>query len=257
MSSQDPSQACPNQSTTRSNQPPIPNFSDLPTELRLAIWELVDYGPRIIRIGIECVVIGKTTYDDHGRPDSKKSLKLKRASDVPAMLHVNHEARDVALKTYTRALTYRLGGKYIYIDWTRDALYMPHPRVFEAFLSSRGGPMTPDIRDDVWESMDKLTQLIIGNYHVYAGNALLQGWHKLKILTLGWEDGILASEQAELMHRWNFMAEMVWEGEDVLLSECPMIWCLTAPEIKLLTGYEDTMALSDWEAGIRELLFQG
>ncbi|KAK6071312.1 hypothetical protein SCUP515_07923 [Seiridium cupressi] len=77
----------------------FPQFPQLPTELRLQIWKYLLL-PRIILV----------TCQDH---DSKMELDLELRSRpsrrlVPAMLHVNHEARSVALEHYEIAFGWKV-----------------------------------------------------------------------------------------------------------------------------------------------------
>ncbi|KAI9049768.1 hypothetical protein LZ554_005919 [Drepanopeziza brunnea f. sp. 'monogermtubi'] len=126
-------------------------FPRLPVELRLAIWQRVEHGSLIIRINIERIIDGLTTYDRFGRASRPYTLKLKSCSTPPAMFHVNSEARNASINMhgYSKALESRLGGKYVWINWIRDAIYIPTPEILQAFCSSLGGALTPNVRDDL------------------------------------------------------------------------------------------------------------
>ncbi|PVH84847.1 hypothetical protein DL98DRAFT_528262 [Cadophora sp. DSE1049] len=76
-------------------------FPKLPTEIRLMVWELVLPGERVVRI---------EEFTNTGRrhkPCASCRCIGSRAC-VPTLLHVNHETRHLALKSYTVTFKNRL-----------------------------------------------------------------------------------------------------------------------------------------------------
>jgi hypothetical protein len=107
--------------TTRDN---FPQFSKLPTEIRLQIWKEAMPGPRVVEVYL---------IEDQSQYDGKTYYVADPASRTPAptILHINHESRREGLKIYSRIFSRsRLppgqGRKPIYFDPANDIPYLSH-----------------------------------------------------------------------------------------------------------------------------------
>ncbi len=92
----------------------FPEFGTLPVELRLKIWKFAACdNPRTI--------IFSTKY-----PESSDGFSMKHVPSgdlaMPAVLQVNHEARDVALTFYKQPFTKLFSGRPVYFNFDVDAL---------------------------------------------------------------------------------------------------------------------------------------
>jgi hypothetical protein len=114
----------------RTSQSPqsFSRFADLPPELRIKIWQHAMPAPR--------TVVVKSPYGRCRKPDTTpKSLEdavvpavdqaetWKSNTQIPALLHVNSEARHEALKHYKLSLGVAEHESRIYVDFTRDTLF--------------------------------------------------------------------------------------------------------------------------------------
>ncbi|KAE8448349.1 hypothetical protein EG329_009593 [Mollisiaceae sp. DMI_Dod_QoI] len=93
------------------------NFPELPSELRLKIWEYALPGPRILGVG------HKTQYKTiYGR--AIPTIFEWRTSDpVPSILHACHESREEALKNYRPSFGIPLQQGKNYIDFSKETIY--------------------------------------------------------------------------------------------------------------------------------------
>ncbi|KUJ17776.1 uncharacterized protein LY89DRAFT_718399 [Mollisia scopiformis] len=89
-------------------------FPDLPSEIRLKIWEEARPEPRVIKID-------RDTFEHDGYTFGTPRCSAK----VPSLLHVNFESRHVALEWYTLPFE-KLPSQpaYIYFDCSRDWAYL-------------------------------------------------------------------------------------------------------------------------------------
>ncbi|KAH7418273.1 hypothetical protein BKA64DRAFT_700805 [Cadophora sp. MPI-SDFR-AT-0126] len=88
-----------------SSIPRFPQFRRLPLELRLIIWEDSARVPRVVELN-----------------SCQKRSKLSSRTSVPAMLHVNKEARQVGSKYYEKISPYTLDRNicFTFIRWEVD-----------------------------------------------------------------------------------------------------------------------------------------
>jgi len=92
-------------------------FPTLPAELRLKIWEFALPGPRVVEIKApDCIFL---------EGDPIASLDFTSACAVPTPLHVNSEAREVALQHYQLSFATGTFPPRIYFCFERDTLYFP------------------------------------------------------------------------------------------------------------------------------------
>lgn len=97
-------------------------FGDLPPELRVSIWQLAMPEAR--------TVVVQSPYTKRSRgPTSLESLlpgsqdTWQSATQIPALLHVNSEARYEALKHYSLSLGVGAAEPRIYVDFKRDTVF--------------------------------------------------------------------------------------------------------------------------------------
>ncbi|KAI0459995.1 hypothetical protein F5B21DRAFT_205126 [Xylaria acuta] len=100
-------------------------FSDLPPELRIKIWQFAMPEARTVVI--------KSPYTRHKHIPTSLDEALPQAHDdeetwqsttqIPALLHVNAEARYEALKHYSLSLGVGKGQPRVYIDFERDTIF--------------------------------------------------------------------------------------------------------------------------------------
>ncbi|RYP28111.1 hypothetical protein DL767_007368 [Monosporascus sp. MG133] len=109
----------------------FPMFKDLPPELRIRIWQHAMPEARTVVVESPFAI---------ARNRAPKSLEeaLSRTSDenvqdtwrstakIPALLHVNAEARHEALKRYRLSLGAGKAQPRIYVDFSRDTLFFGH-----------------------------------------------------------------------------------------------------------------------------------
>ncbi|KAI8627664.1 hypothetical protein F5Y19DRAFT_440737 [Xylariaceae sp. FL1651] len=99
-------------------------FNDLPPEIRIKIWQYA--------MPEERTVVIKSPYVRHREiptslegalPQSFDEETWQSTTQVPALLHVNAEARHEALKHYTLSLGVGKVQPRVYIDFNRDTIF--------------------------------------------------------------------------------------------------------------------------------------
>ncbi len=98
----------------------FPLFPKLPMELRILVWTAAASIPRIITI----------------RRGIGQDLHYANLT-VPVILHTSQEARKAAKDWYTRISSGHL-GHLMYINFTNDVLFFPHPRDLFLMVSPLG-----------------------------------------------------------------------------------------------------------------------
>ncbi|KAI0596743.1 hypothetical protein F4775DRAFT_584776 [Biscogniauxia sp. FL1348] len=114
---------------TKSQRPTnFTKFGELPPELRIKIWQHAMPEARIVVI--------KSPYTRNTQTPKSLDEALSHACDdeetwqsttqIPALLHVNAEARYEALKHYI--LSFGVGGRQsrVYVDFSRDTVFFGH-----------------------------------------------------------------------------------------------------------------------------------
>ncbi|KAI1135186.1 hypothetical protein F5Y05DRAFT_416492 [Hypoxylon sp. FL0543] len=103
----------------------FPKFNELPPELRIKIWQHAMPGPR--------TVVVKSPYTR--QKETPRSLEEAitephveeetwySTTQIPALLHVNAEARYEALKHYKLSLGVGSAQSRIYVDFSRDTIF--------------------------------------------------------------------------------------------------------------------------------------
>lgn len=100
--------------SSSTNLPSFSNFSALPTEIRLRIWQFAaPRRPRVIQVG----------YD----PDKSCWKAWKDGlGGLPSIVHVSREAREAALKPYDRIFD-------AYVDPEEDTIFISDVRLAPTF----------------------------------------------------------------------------------------------------------------------------
>jgi hypothetical protein len=176
-------------------------FPRLPPEIRDTTWALAIPGARVI------TVIGNEVYKKDATIDHCRFQQHAKAlADIPALLHVNKEARAVALKHYKLAFGTCLSGTGVYFNFSRDILHFDLFSTLQKFygellhtnlqfhrLVRRGGSCQCDLppRDATDEGIkslcEKVQNVIIGQCYKYTGDdfiRIVKPWSALKSLTL-------------------------------------------------------------------------
>ncbi|KAI0835306.1 hypothetical protein F5Y06DRAFT_137782 [Hypoxylon sp. FL0890] len=100
-------------------------FNDLPPELRIKIWQHALPGPRTV------VVKSPYTRQKQTPRSLEEAISERHNQDetwysttqIPALLHVNAEARYEALKHYKLALGVGSAQSRIYVDFSQDTIF--------------------------------------------------------------------------------------------------------------------------------------
>ncbi|PVH86864.1 hypothetical protein DL98DRAFT_640545 [Cadophora sp. DSE1049] len=109
----------------------FPQFARLPLELRLMIWEVSARVPRVVEFN-----------------SCKKRFKLASRTSVPAILHVNKEARYIGLRQYEEISLYDLDKNvgFTFMKWEIDIGLFTTSKALETFLSQQASPVNPAFR---------------------------------------------------------------------------------------------------------------
>lgn len=101
----------------------FPKFSNLPKELRLAIWTFATNQPRIVCVQIDKVLVDGASFSVGKRRHGKDGFRYTTTSRTytPAILHTCQESRFEGLKAYTLVLGYP--DSHIYVNPDRDIVY--------------------------------------------------------------------------------------------------------------------------------------
>ena len=124
-------------------------FPILPGELRLKIWEFALPGPRVVKIKAPQLLAS-------GSRQAASALDFTSACAVPALLHVNAEARAVALRHYELSFATDTFPPRINFCFERDTLHFPQyvfnnglPTPFFDAISSSERARTRSVTVDV------------------------------------------------------------------------------------------------------------
>lgn len=104
----------------------FPQFSDLPTELRLKIWSIL-IRPRII--------VASCLQRDERLPERRRELDARtHGSAIPVLLHINRESRYLALQHYELSFSWRISKLLsdtpisrparVWFNFALDAMYL-------------------------------------------------------------------------------------------------------------------------------------
>jgi hypothetical protein len=140
-------------------------FPKLPPELRNKIWKLSLPGPRIIRITHDPRNMATVKIQEIGAGPSPFWRAKANAGPVPALLHVNKEARSFASKYYSLTFEKQTQGRPVYFDATRDTLHLPNVEGIRAFygrlLTERRIQMTAKDLEHVLDTENYVRNLVI------------------------------------------------------------------------------------------------
>jgi hypothetical protein len=98
------------------------------------IWAMSIPGPNLITIYGKFKRNGeRVTKDPNSREDISK-VSLHASYNVPSMLSVNCESRKVALTVYKYAYAHSLNGNGVYLDFSRDAVFVEFNEYLDTFF---------------------------------------------------------------------------------------------------------------------------
>lgn len=137
-------------------------FGELPPELRIKIWQMAMPDARTIVVKSpftsETRIDATSTDDkpaykslDGALPQLDYEQTWKSNATIPALLHVNAEARHEALKHYKLSLGIGKAKPRIYVDFNKDTLFFGHSE-----LKSPCSPLWASTSD-----LDKVKRLAI------------------------------------------------------------------------------------------------
>jgi hypothetical protein len=158
---------------SREDSPPaFRRFRKLPKELRLKIWEdcAESIEPQVIRV----VDDTELTYvqqpgTKNATFDIEEDYKFKVICKRPALMHANHESRQVASKYYTKAFKSYFGHP-IYINLKEDILHLQQ---------STNNEMLKD-----WQPEETVFEEMLDNYETFEEDIKLLK----KVRRLSWEE---------------------------------------------------------------------
>ena len=135
------------------------DFSLLPTEIRLQVWEIIATAPRAVILRSPFTKSWKEKFTGE-----KKKRKITRSrtwwtnTPVPSVLHVNKESRRVGLKYYKRGLASGWYNPIIYINYSSDWILL-------------GKDEMKDDCCELWSKMQALEQIegLIASYYGIEG----------------------------------------------------------------------------------------
>ncbi len=183
-------------------------FPELPFELRLKVWKYVAPGPRTVTISYESHATrykGKniSRFDGWGTPDPP-----------PVILHICHESREEALKSYKLAFGSHFHAAKIYFDFSKDTLrfgngnevdYLTRdaewiqagPTTYRLDLFLAGGYFGGDDSEKVQYMVLDLDEEVYGRRYLFWNE--IRDFTSLKELTiLPWEDNDNAADELML-----------------------------------------------------------
>lgn len=159
-------------------------FSDLPNELQAMIWEFatLNENPRLLQF---------FTWENK----ATHTMDLKVRSKMPAVLHVNSQARKWAEEHYKK-----FSEMEIFLNPNNDAVFMKDasvPRIIPYWiehLRKQGIPHTTEVEE-------KVKFLAVGGTEEYPSIRSLEdcGYSNLEQIVLEKQDGDITSEQEEYL----------------------------------------------------------
>jgi hypothetical protein len=130
------------------SSPTFTLFPKLPTELRLKIWKYALPGPRAIRVQ---------------RAWSTLSRRIRAVAKPPAVLQINSESRQLALRFYEVSFNNAIKGRPIGIDYQVDALYMESWGAFNSFYRFARQVPNCAAAGEIRDMESRLRCLVLGN----------------------------------------------------------------------------------------------
>lgn len=113
-----------------------PQFTDLPAEIRLLIWEYLFPGPRTVRLIhtrglLPCGCYGTVFWS---------------RAPIPVLLHINHETCELAQKHYSLSFGTCASWGRVYFNFELDALGLPYYVQDVPFWEQLQPAYRPDVR---------------------------------------------------------------------------------------------------------------
>lgn len=151
-------------------------FNDLPPELRIKVWEAAIPEARTVIVHSPHV----RKEDEHQSLEDAlvqqddEAATWTSSTQIPTLLHVNAEARHEALKHYQLSLGVGQHGPRVYVDFTRDTLFLGN-----AELTPESSPLWSATQD--LEKIERLAVVPEGAWRVLRQKTV--DFNKLQKLT--------------------------------------------------------------------------
>ncbi|KAG9239776.1 hypothetical protein BJ875DRAFT_2952, partial [Amylocarpus encephaloides] len=150
-------------------------FNSLPIELRRNIWDQAASVGRIVEIKVK---IEYSKYSHHSR-----GLRFSSKTPVPALLHVNAEAREIGLNYWQLSMKSHYFEARIYINFKKDIVYFG-----DVNLTTFEWSLATLIRDVPESELAKINHLAVTqelwNYRSECNIHILPDFGNLKRITL-------------------------------------------------------------------------
>jgi hypothetical protein len=169
-------------------------FPKLPTEIKLKIWKLSLPGPRAITMRPRKHGYNTTNIVERmlPNPDVYDVYNNKAVMKTSALLQVNRESREVALKSYRPIFRCQPNDSIVYFDFAIDYLHLPTHLSLVHFLQSH---YNSNLRADefhiimtgskrlIYDMSSSPTMLIVDFGHLYEMSNLktLVLWDGVKV----------------------------------------------------------------------------
>ncbi|KAH6672996.1 hypothetical protein B0J14DRAFT_61388 [Halenospora varia] len=153
----------------------FPQFSQLPVELRLKVWSFALNAPRVVEV---------TATFNHRPAFYSDSIITK----IPSLFHVNHEAREAAVKTFCikrRETGFEYLKPQFLVNHISDTLFISQESLVVDILESMGREERSKIRS-LGVSQNWWCDVSVGQ-HVFErsiGPTLLTGLEELVVLAV-------------------------------------------------------------------------
>jgi hypothetical protein len=169
-------------------------FPKLPAEIKLKIWKLSLPGPRAITIrpGKHSYITTNIVGGILPNPNVYDVYNDKAVTKTPALLQVNRESREVALKSYRPIFRCQPNDSIVYFDFAIDYLQLPtHSSLVHFFQSHYNSNLRADEFHTIYDRVQHLiydmssspTMLIADFGHLYEMSNLktLVPWDGVKV----------------------------------------------------------------------------
>lgn len=205
------------------NEPEFPQFSDLPTELRLQIWALA-IPQRVLSVTCTKGILTPSTR--------RYAQRFSTTSPAPALLLTCKESRAIALTVYSTYFRTRGSSHGIQASFVHDTVLLP-----EGTISYLGERELQGIERMVLEVRDHA-------YFGYYNLETLRGMGRLKVLELRAANGVSYSwgtgGAATDIFR-DLRTEMLdWPDWEVP-EEIRIVQAETGQELSVIRGREDLL----------------
>ncbi|KAI0143743.1 hypothetical protein GGR57DRAFT_495142 [Xylariaceae sp. FL1272] len=148
------------------------NFNKLPPELRIKIWQhaMPDARTVVVKSPFPQQKQTPASLEDALPQTFNEELTWQATTQLPALLHVNAEARHEALKRYTLSLGVGKCQPRIYVDFERDTIFFGNTEI-----KQECSPLWAETR-----GLDKVQRLAV----VPEGSWRVLRWEKVDLVSL-------------------------------------------------------------------------